>query len=912
MRRVILGEVWHRRGRSLALLFGILVATAAFAVFTGTSDSERLVVRGTVARSFRGSYDILVRPRGTETQLERTQGLVRDNYLSGIFGGITMSQYRQVAHLPGVQVAAPIAMLGYVLQSAGFNIDLTRYLTRAPRQLFAVRVTRSTDRGRVHLTDQTGYVYVTRRAIGIDNGFDREQLSSGRQAHICPFSLNQVASPFGPGERNIAMCWSLQTGSNGYGWGLEYPGFGHGHFGALIDWSFPFLLAAIDPVAEAKLVGLKNAVVHGRYLRSGDVPTVGSFKGSGRLDVPVLVSTRPYIDDHDQITISKLGTAAAQAMLGAHSPRRVARVLADARPGRALQRRSVGVHQAYRNLLATISHQQVAVIQNYWSSGPTRYRQLGARELAPLPVRTPLSVWRSAYEGTGVVDAPIDSELAGYRPLRRHVGLFAGNTIQLPALKAVGQFDPARLPGFSPLSQLPQETYNPPVAAPADARTRALLHGQNLLPDANLTGYLQPPPLLLTDLNSLPAFSEPTVFPNGNSTDPISVIRVRVAGVHGPDSLSRERVRLVAQRIAQATGLRVDITIGSSPTPVRIDLPAAGQLPALAVSEGWVKKGVAVSILNALNKQSAILFLLILIVCALFVYNSASASVQARRAQLGVLASLGWNSRELFEIILGELAVIGLAAGLLGAAIALPISAAAGFHSSPLHALLAIPAAVILALLAGIAPATRASRMSPAAAVRPAVLHSGHAWHARGVIQLGLINLARVPGRSLLAALSLTFGVGALTLLLAVTVVFHNALTGTLLGSAISLQVRATDYAAVAVIVILAGAGVADVLYLNLRERAAEVATLQATGWRDSTLARLVGSEALWLGLLGSLTGAMLGVLGASTFAQTVPRGLILVAAASAAAGTMVAILAAIIPTMLIGRLPTVPLLAGE
>ena len=921
MRRVIFDEIWHRRGRSLALLVGILVATAAFAVFTGTSDTQQLVVRGTVAHNFRSSYDVLVRPRGSESGIERSQGLVRDNYLSGIFGGITTAEYRRISAIPGVAVAAPIAMIGYVLQPVSFTIDLTGELSSAPRQLFGVQVTRRTDRGLTRLSDQRGYMYLTSRAIVPLNeisGANRyvgptETLGAGRSAVVCPTTSMAFASadPFGFAERGIAACWSRRTGLQGSGW--TGSGFAPGHYGVTVDWSFPFLLAAIDPAAEAKLDGVNRTVIAGRYLRGGDAPTVRESRGGAKIDVPVLASSRPYIDDQDTVTIRRLSTPAARA-IPVTTAARLARgeTPGDGR-GRVVMRRTYTTGQAYRRLLSTIKRQQIAVVQNYWTSGPTRYRQLAPRRVEPIAVRHPVSVWRSDYEFTGAVDAPIDSATTGYRPLHAHVGLAAGqHTLHLPTLRSVGEFDPNKLPGFSPLSRLPLETYNPPVAAPADARTRRLLHGHDLLPDANLAGYLQAPPLLLTTLSSVSAFTDPTVFPNGDAHAPISVIRIRVAGVHGDDALSRERVRVVAQRIEQTTGLQVDDTIGSSPTPVRVDLPAGSGRPALALTEGWVKKGVAVSILRALDKKSAILFALILIVCTLFVYNAASASVHARRSQLGMLAALGWNARELFTVILGELAVLGLVAGVLGALLAVPIAAAAGFHASLTHATLAIPAAMLLALLAGVTPATRAARMAPTAAVRPVAVNSGHAWRARGIAQLSLINLARVPGRSLLAALSLTIGVGALTLLLAITVVFHNQLTGTLLGRAISLQVRTSDYAAVIVIVALAGAGLADVLYLNLRERAGEIATLQAGGWEDRALARLVGSEALWIGAPGSLLGAALGIAGASTFAAALPRELIVVALAAAALGTLIAILASIVPAIMISRLPTVPLLAGE
>ena len=41
----------------------------------------------------RPAYEILMRPRGTRTELEERQGLVRGNRLSGQFGGITLDQW---------------------------------------------------------------------------------------------------------------------------------------------------------------------------------------------------------------------------------------------------------------------------------------------------------------------------------------------------------------------------------------------------------------------------------------------------------------------------------------------------------------------------------------------------------------------------------------------------------------------------------------------------------------------------------------------------------------------------------------------------------------------------------------------------------------------------------------------------
>ena len=73
----------------------------------------------------------------------------------------------------------------------------------------------------------------------------------------------------------------------------------------------------------------------------------------------------------------------------------------------------------------------------------------------------------------------------------------------------------------------------------------------------------------------------------------------------------------------------------------------------------------------------------------------------------------------MFTAALGELAAIGLTAGLLGAAVALPLTAALGLHASPGRAALAVPVAVGVAVVAGTVPAWLAASADPVTSVRP-------------------------------------------------------------------------------------------------------------------------------------------------------------------------------------------------
>src|SRR5215469_9524138 len=113
MKRLAWSQLRFRPARLIALLAGLLLATTAFTVLTAASRTSQLQTIGTVSANFVPSYEILVRPKGAKSALESQAGTVQPNFLSGIFGGISMSQYREIAGIPGVSVAAPVAMVGY-------------------------------------------------------------------------------------------------------------------------------------------------------------------------------------------------------------------------------------------------------------------------------------------------------------------------------------------------------------------------------------------------------------------------------------------------------------------------------------------------------------------------------------------------------------------------------------------------------------------------------------------------------------------------------------------------------------------------------------------------------------------------------------------------------------------------------
>jgi putative ABC transport system permease protein len=907
--RLIWSQLRFRAVRVIALLAGLLVAATAFTVLTAATRTAQLKTVGTVSSHFVPAYEILVRPAGVRTRLEEQTDTVQPNFLAGIYGGISLAQYREIAGLPGVSVAAPIAMVGYALLAAPvpFTIPAADY-RGSSRLLYRYQTTWVSDDGTSRDAQPASYTYVTPSRLRFNDfsGGLQEVVPGHRARTACPYQPESLtASPFGVGDQSIANCWSKVDGTpSGPGPTFNIPAPGYN-----ADWVIPVLIAAIDPAAEAKLDGLNHAVVSGHYLTEH----VSTTPHHGESEFPVLASAASGMDEYAITTLQRLASPATPPDMTVRWRERESSV-----PGHTLVTDRTTAQQAYQLLLGDLaSNVQVGdrpPVLGYWSIGPVSYRRSATGVLTPAAVRNPPSIWQTA----GSADVSMDNEDNAYRQVLAHThsgneyAVGGGGAFATP--KLVGTFDPARIRSFSRLSEVPLGGYEPIATAPATAASRRALHGADLLPNQNLGGYVSQPVNLITTLSALPALQNDIQYgPDLPVSDPISVIRVRVGGVTGPNQVSLERIREVAQQIAVRTHLDVDIVAGSSPAPTIVDLPAGkfGQ-PALTLTQGWVKKGVAVAILSAVDKNSLVLFFLILIVCVLFVANSATAAIRGRRRELGVLACLGWTRPRLFTVVLGELAAIGLTAGVLGAAAALPLSQALGLRASPERAALAVPTAIAVAVIAGLIPAWLAARTDPATSIRPPVLAVRRSRQPGTVTGLAATNVLRTPGRALTGAVGLAVGITALTMLAAVSLTFRGVVVGSLLGNAVAVQVRGVDYIAVAATVLLGVLAVADVVFLNITERAAELAVIRALGWQESALSRLVITEGVIIGLVGSLAGAAIGLGAAATFAGQAPGPLYLVAATAVAGGMLVTAAAAVWPAQALRRLPAAQLLAAD
>jgi putative ABC transport system permease protein len=918
------GFLWsqlrHRRSRTATLAAGILVAAVSFTLLTSAAHTSELRVVRTATQYFRPAYDILVRPADSFSPLERERDLVRANYLSGIFGGIRMDQYRKIRRIPGVEVAAPIGNIGYIMPFTDIPVTLNDYLNDDPHQLYRVRLTWVANGGVSTYPDSDAFLYYTKKnRFTIGRGGIHEILPSGRSAQPCLGFLEanrgQYSGPFARRASEGIACFSERSPGRRYRRAVSDFPFPQGDVGVNTYASFPVLLAAIDPAQEQKLLDLEGTIVEGRALEASEGLRLVSGEGfHGRASiVPVVGSSRTYVDEVIRVDIERLRVPESVDLPVRLSQARGTADFVRQLSGEAVGTETLSLQPLYDGLLDRFTQDPATWRSNrttyvrYWKASDVTYELTEGGTFRPEVTLNDPTLTFSYYYGSGW--APQENADVTFRTLESHNFNLEENTV----LHVVGRFDPELLPGFSEVSAVPLETYYPPEIEPANIESRSALNGQALRPTQNIADYVQQPPLMLTTLKAARIFSAAGYFSGPFPNGPISVIRIRVAGVLGPDPVSDARIKNVAAAIHNRTGLSVDITAGSSPRPILVELPEGkfGR-PDLLLREGWVEKGVAIRFVDAIDRKSLVLFGLILAICGLFLANGALASVRSRRREIGTLLCMGWSQGAIFRAVLGEVALVGLVAGIAGTGLAAALVPAFSLQMPVTRTLLVVPVALVLAVVAGLVPAWRAARSVPMDAVSPAISERGMRRKLQRVVGVAVANVGRVPSRAALGASGLAIGVAALTILLALNNAFQGVLVGTLLGNAVSVQVRGVDVASVAFTIALGGLSVADVLFLNVRERAPELVTLRTVGWRESDLRRLILLEGLLIGGIGCVIGALLGG-GVAGLVRGVPLTTVAASAGvSAIAGIAVAGLASLVPLAVVERLTPPTVLAEE
>src|SRR6266699_1069130 len=98
-------------GKSVLASSGFLLAACALVLLSATTQTTVEQGNQIISQNWRSNYDLVVLPSQATIP---SQQIIPGDLMEGYNGGIGIQQYQQIKQLPGVEVAAPIAYLGYV------------------------------------------------------------------------------------------------------------------------------------------------------------------------------------------------------------------------------------------------------------------------------------------------------------------------------------------------------------------------------------------------------------------------------------------------------------------------------------------------------------------------------------------------------------------------------------------------------------------------------------------------------------------------------------------------------------------------------------------------------------------------------------------------------------------------------
>jgi ABC-type antimicrobial peptide transport system permease subunit len=822
--RFILKNWLRNKKRMIPMIIGALIISSGLGYISGVQESSRGTIEYLLQKKWKASYDIVVRPPDSRSITEEYK-LLEPNYLSGISGGISLEQLNTIKSIDEVAIAAPIAVIG----NSGAHVTFDQL-----------------DRKKM---EEPGVYSITYQTLS-DNGFREEETRS-------------ITNYFTTGE------WAPQSlkPEDYFPYGLvDWPG--------ILFSSTSQLLVGIDPVEEAKLVGLDQSIMdlgQSRYFTNEDTVSERSFgklpngKESITSEIPVLISTDPFVKENYHFTIKKLDLPFSDKETAKKTMETVkkkgAKEYLDTVKSKEVKHFSFDsklAHQIYLGKMTGVNPETKKPFSHpkykadfSWIIGskasPLEYKEIQS----PFKEK-----WQSAFEIQPKKFLDGEEEIYAYRSLSR----YAEDWMEMPKIEPyyIGVYDPSKLAlALDPLTDVPMETYRPATASLVlDKDGNPVNPPTEIINEGTSYSLLTSPPLLLTTIDAAKSIM---------GDKPISAIRVKVSGVETINEESQAILEKVAQTIEERTGLITDITLGSSPQPTLSYVPENGPKEAMGwIEQPWVKIGAAFGIYHESKMGSSVLMVIIMLVAIIYVISTNIVSFLARKKELALLLAIGWRNSNLVKMVFYEALILGVFVALSS----LTMSFVAYFQSddevplSVIKFMLIGLIGFIIYLLGAIIPAFIVGRIKPKEAMSSGEIsqNSRRLTKVDGIFSMAIGHFFGKWKRNTLSVLSILLPTALLMFFIFISLRLKGVLYTTWLGQFVSMEIGVSHYIILGVSLMIAILTTYEIMWQNVSERSPELSVLKAFGWSNNSVQSLVLMEGLITGVLSGLFGYLLAL----------------------------------------------------
>lgn len=807
MLKFIWNSWWRNKERFILLLVGVLIVSTGLSYLIGTTQANNGTVVDELQKRWGSSYDIVVRPKGSRSVTEDLK-LLEPNYMSGLDGGITRKQYETIKDITDVEVAAPIAMIGYnqTVSSVG-----THTVEKEGIYKLTIKDTQNTG---LQNESSNGVLFL---AAGW------EPTGNAQKSGVSPLALGKQP---------------------------------------LYEYGSQVMIAGVDPEAEAALVGLDQATQKGTYSNYFSKDDVVTPFGEDSIQIPILLNNREYVDATRVYTYEKVDLPFKKTSISdivQQVEQKGGKKYLQSLPTSNAKNYTVTTQDVQKKLVNNILKHTLPTSEETDSNSFTWI----ALKPSPIDYRSIKSPYASRWPFTYQVQpkkVEQDSLLAK-RSMYREARLFGKDSADWPKvnLNYIGVFDPKKLDiSKDPLTELPMETYFPSKAQwVMDKNERPVNPVQDVKPSNDPYDFLTKPPSMLTTLDA--AFKI-----RGDKA--ISAIRVNVKGVDTMNANSEKKLQQVAAEIENKTGLITDVTLGSSPQLALTYLPGLKGESALGwVQQPWIKLGSSIAIFQEAKVGMSGIIASVIVVALVYVFSSNIILLYARKKEFAILLSLGWRPRQLSKLLFLEATMLGTLVALISWTI-LGSFWITTDNPIAMSRILLIGLAGLLIYWGGtLVPMSLIRRIKPYESMRSGEVSKGRRFvRARSVLGMSINQIVTYWQRTLLSVVAIALPTSLFIFFLFITFRLKGVLYATWLGEYVALEVGTMHYVAMGVSLLIAILTTTEIMWQNVNERKSQLAVLKATGWRDGQVRLLVLSEGMITGLCAGVIGLLtaLGMIG--------------------------------------------------
>lgn len=621
MKDLIFRQFQHRRGSSLLFLLAfILIFTLMPFVMSALENSQKQV-ESDITFYGRGSYDLLVRPLISESEIEKKRGIVPENYIGFGKGGISISQWKKIQERSDIDIAAPVASLGYftgIQSNIGFPMPetSTRYVAQ----------------------------YET------TDGINQYPIS---EKYVC--TMLETAGTLPPeykvlypkfeniySESLINLCTGL---------GIQFP----------LPVTY-HLLVGIDPVEEEKLTGIVFEGIDEENPKTG----IGAMNQSAFPNstlIPVLDSKAATVAVElnasiDQLDIGPEDTKKYRNELGlsdTFNPNDVNYISFE-----DLLNMSV---KAYTNFLSEMEelpsihskkitidmgqrlspfNQDEAIMIN--EDGEMSELIAGNGYIQQMDINYTSQYYRAGQpqyiekdEKLTIKKLGEENGLPVYREVEK-VGMTLEESLDnnepVWIIDPVGEFDPGKRKDSLASSPLGIYQQAPVTYKDEDGKVKTVKA------TTQPGSFVTPAASGVTNIRSASLIK---------GEQPIDAIRVKVAGIEGYTKDAAKKIEKIANEI-EAMGLHVSIVAGASPQRLDVDVEGIG-----TVTESWTTLGASGTLVSQWDLTNILLSITFIFVAATYVINRVFFWQVSKENDLRILSLLGWNRKYILKLLRMEI-----------------------------------------------------------------------------------------------------------------------------------------------------------------------------------------------------------------------------------------------------------------